>query len=114
MKKILLSLFILLDLAVIGACSVYLFYVFTESKKSTAYPRERASSRSVRLPPESAASSSSSEKNASPLFPPVPSHSVVSSARRILFAYRNAKAKKVLIRGDFTGWKGEPMQKTAP
>src|SRR4029077_8460889 len=32
---------------------------------------------------------------------------------KILFAYRNAKARKVMIRADFTGWRAEPMQKDA-
>jgi 1,4-alpha-glucan branching enzyme len=36
-----------------------------------------------------------------------------SSGRKILFSYRNPKAKKVAIRADFNGWKAEPMQKDA-
>src|SRR5207244_3198644 len=34
-----------------------------------------------------------------------------SGSRKILFAYRNSKAKQVSIRADFTGWKAEPMRR---
>ena len=31
----------------------------------------------------------------------------------MVFSYRNSKARKVMIRADFTGWRGEPMKKDA-
>jgi len=34
-----------------------------------------------------------------------------SRNRKILFSFNNAKARLVMIRADFTGWKAEPMQK---
>ena len=33
--------------------------------------------------------------------------------RNIGFTYKNAKARQVLIRADFTGWKGIPMKRDA-
>src|ERR1700743_2069793 len=47
---------------------------------------------------------------------PVPSSVPITPStpyRNIGFTYKNVKAKQVLIRADFTGWKGVPMKRDA-
>ena len=51
----------------------------------------------------------STPKTETPTTPSVPAGATVS--RKIGFSYRNSRAKKVMIRADFTGWRAEAMEK---
>lgn len=112
MKKFFLSLFILLDLAVIGGAGYFLYAHVTGKAVMTSLPpavRAHAAPGgpipSTGTPaPVMPAVLSSSGSAAAPIPP-------TSPYRNIGFKYKNAKAKQVLIRADFTGWKGVPMKR---
>jgi hypothetical protein len=114
MKKFFLIIFILLDGLIIFASGWFLFMrVKTNRNPLQDSPLAQnfgASKPSVVLPPVTPEVSPS----AAPLQPAEPAAAVPPSngnTRKIGFAYRNSKARKVMIRAEFTGWRAEPMQK---
>jgi len=111
-KKVFLGLFILFDLGLIGGSS---FVLFTYVKpKLAALPSgiHRTSDKPAISSSVPATLSSATVKTNGNAFS-APAGSADTSNRKILFSYRNPKARQVSIRADFTGWKAEPMQKTA-
>ncbi len=111
MKKFFLVAFIVFDLALIGA-GVFVLYGYVTHK----VPLPPALSKPVIVTP--AATSTPTAPSTSPikviggglLNPAAPGE---STNRKILFTYRNAHARQVFIRADFTGWKAQPMAKAA-
>ena len=117
MKKFFLFVFILVDLAVLGASVLFLMIHLNPNQVqlpkflSSVIPNVATSFSAGSLMAVSSATvavSSDTTPAAPVVMTPAP-----SNGRKILFAYRNAKAHKVMIRADFTGWKEEAMQKDA-
>ena len=120
MKKFFLILFILADLTVMAGASAYL-YTYVQHKKSGVPMRSfglpqaiHLAPRTVKLAPAVATSSAVVlGAPAAPSMTPIAPASVVPATpyRNIGFSYKNLRAKQVLIRADFTGWKGVPMKR---
>jgi hypothetical protein len=116
MKKFFLFIFILVDAAVVGVCVLFL-YSRMHSASGTA-PFAGVSipglTSTTAAPPPANTSAATPAAPAPSAQPPAASPAAASAnaaARKILFQYRNSKARKVMIRADFTGWRAEPMQK---
>jgi len=114
MKKFLLGLFILFDLALIGG-SVFVLVTYLSRQPPLTAPSAAAA-------PPAAAPSAATPAAAAPAAPSAPANAaggtaaapVVSGGQATqtkIFSYRNSHAKHVAIRADFTGWKAEPMQR---
>jgi hypothetical protein len=118
MKKFFLIIFILFDLALISA-SVMFLIAHIKAGQNSAMTRFtptgflNATGAAPALPAVSSSTVMASTAAATS-FPTNPATSAAPpNAHKIGFAYRNAHAKKVMIRADFTGWRAEPMQKDA-
>lgn len=110
MKKALLALFILFDIALIGG-SVFVLKSFLQGKMPSGAGRDRSGPPAASAPSlPSVSTSAVSAAGAPTQTPPEPEN---STTRKIKFAYHNSRARKVAIRADFTGWKAEPMVKEA-
>jgi len=119
MKKFLLAVFILFDLALIGAGSFVLYGYVTHKVTLPALPMLP---KSIFPNPVTA---SAPPAAATPTPSPAPSTKAIgggllnpvapteSTTRKILFTYRNSRVRQVSIRADFTGWKAQPMVKAA-
>ncbi len=110
MKKFFLVVFILLDIAVIAASVMFLMARLKDNSRLTPAPSPiktpvTASTSTVTALP--ASSTGSVKANALPGTAAVP----IGGTRKILFTYRNSKARKVMIRAEFIGWRAEPLQK---
>jgi hypothetical protein len=108
MKKVFLGLFIVFDLLLIGASLFVLVnYVRRRLPASSAKPAAGLffPTPSTGTPTKTPALSTATATA------PAAAMTDVSGARRILFRYHNAHARKVEIRADFTGWKGKPMDR---
>jgi hypothetical protein len=117
MKKFLLFVFIVLDLIIIGLAGFFL-YTRLQSGQSPLIVKNALQSMSPPKPATvpSASPTASLATSTMTAMSPTPQASGVapiSTTRKIGFSYRNSKPRKVLLRGDFTGWKGEPMVKDA-
>jgi hypothetical protein len=116
MKKFLLSVFILLDLAVIAGASYFLYTTIETKQRLMSMPSSRPAPLSnapivpsSQVPGATAVNlSSASPRAAAPVAPVVITPSM--PYRNIGFTYKNTKARQVLIRADFTGWKGVTMK----
>jgi len=120
MKKFFLSIFILVDLAIMVASGFFL-YLHLTSKHLTDYKTLPGMSSLTALmghpaapPNRTTAPTGVVTPPAAPGVAPAASPAAVTTptvpgARKILFSYRNPHARKVSIRADFTGWKAEPM-----
>jgi hypothetical protein len=107
MKKFLLAVFILIDLALIGGS---IFFLYTYLMQRNGRP---ASSSAVQTPvPGSSATASISTAAVSATVSSAAA-SGQSGTQTKVFSYRNSHAKRVAIRADFTGWKAELMQRDA-
>jgi hypothetical protein len=103
-KKVFLALFILLDLALIGGTSFYLFTYISSRMPHFKMPTPAAAT--------SVPASSASGLNPSTGIVSTNTAGTMSPASLTkIFSYRNSHAKHVAIRADFTGWKAEPMQR---
>ncbi len=111
MKKALLGLFILFDLALIGGSSYMLYLQFQKYQTGqTGVMSSPAGTPSATNGMTPAVSTSTAKLSSNSLdIPPAGE----STARKILFSYRNSRSRQVAIRADFTGWKAEPMTKDA-
>lgn len=103
-KPILLTL-IAGDVGVMGICFVLLWSRMTPHGESHTPRSMPATIHSVNTPVPSPAGVTSPQAPASS----PASTSTVPVTRKILFAYPNPRAKQVMIRASFTGWKPEPM-----
>ena len=114
MKKFLLVVFILLDMALIGAGSFVLYGYITHKVQLPALPALSnpitASPSPATRTPAPLPASSSKAIGAGLVNPVAPGE---TSTRKILFTYRNSRVRQVAIRADFTGWKAQPMVKAA-
>jgi hypothetical protein len=122
MKKFLLIIFIVFDAAIVCASGWFLYMKLTTNKNplqdtplvqniTGAMPDATPTPTSTASTPESGAQNTSTSPSM-----PVTAATVAGSGpnvRKIGFTYRNSKARKVMIRADFTGWRAEPMQKDA-
>lgn len=114
MKKILLMVLILLDIVIMAAAAFFLYVHMTTHSNPpmmtvfnpTSAPASAPTSVSPR--PNSLIVASSATPAIANAQPPVE-----GGMRKILFSYRNPKAKQVFIRADFTGWKADAMHKDA-
>ncbi len=112
MKKFFLVLFILFDMALIGAAAFVLYAYITHS---VPLPQIPALSKLENLTPGTPAVA---PKPVAAIPPKAIGTGVVappqsqSSTRKIGFTYHNAHARQVSIRADFTGWKAQPMVKS--
>jgi hypothetical protein len=132
MKKFFLVLFILLDMAVIVVSGLFLMNHIQGSKmpQSLALLSNRISpptpgfatpisqsTGAISATPTAPGTNSTPKTIVVSTTPAVNTSGVTTSqvaagaTRNILFSYRNSKAKKVMIRADFTGWRAEPMKK---
>ena len=124
MKKFFLVVFILLDLAVIAVSVLFLIAHLQAPAGSFSTPTSvsrpmMAGTRPSPIAPATpvplkptvpgAPGMATSTTSPAPGTPPA----AAPNQHKILFAYRNSKSKKVMIRADFTGWRAEPMQKDA-
>lgn len=114
MKKFFLTIFLLLDLAVIGGAAVFLYTYVNSKRFAGAVPLSKPAAVPIvaRIP---APAPTVPGAGAAPAKPAAPSSvsTPASPYRNIGFSYRNSKAKQVLIRADFTGWKGVAMKRDA-
>ena len=117
MKKFFLAIFILFDLALIGAGS-YVLYGYVTHK----VPLPALSMLPKSILPNSVVPSAPAAVPAASPPPPAkaigggllnPVAPAESTTRKILFTYRNSRVRQVSIRADFTGWKAQPMVKAA-
>jgi len=106
MKKFFLGVFILFDIGLIGG-SGYVLVSYIRHKM----PPSASSTVSVPAPAPVATTPAAPPPKGAVSGLLAPSPNTESSIRKILFSYRNSKARQVSIRADFTGWKAEPMQK---
>lgn len=112
MKKVLLVLFILVDLAIMAAAA---FFLYTHLRKTPS--GRSASVAPVRVAPPAPAPSTMVATSTAPTAlsranAPAPATPAEEGPqRKILFTYANSKARQVSIRADFTGWKAEPMKR---
>jgi hypothetical protein len=116
MKKFFLIVFILLDLIIIAA-SVLFLIARMQTTSGTMMIGGHAVPMTIPIPmkPVTPPTASAVPTTATTPAPPAatPATFPVGTSRKILFSYKNAKARKVQIRADFTGWRAEPMQKDA-
>jgi hypothetical protein len=109
MKKFFLGTLIFFDLGLMGA-SAFVLYQYVNHNLSRG-PKAAAAT-PVMANPRAALMTTSSSTAKFQNNPP-PAAPAGTGSRRILFSYRNPRARVVAIRADFTGWKAEPMQKSA-
>jgi hypothetical protein len=112
MKKVLLAITILVDVALIGVAGFVLYMQVAGSKPAPASVGQTPPARTLPI-------------SSAPASAPVPGQSLLSTGtvtlaaqppdgtRHFLFTYKNAKARSVAIRADFTGWKSDPMKRDA-
>jgi hypothetical protein len=117
MKKVLLVLFILFDLAVVAG-SVFVLYTYLTRDRRGGLKVESMppATSSVRPSPVkvSTGTVAGATGNHSILGnPPAAPPPVDTGTRHISFSYRSPHAHQVAIRADFTGWKAEPMKRNA-
>ena len=108
MKKFLLMVFIAIDLFIIVGAGRVLVERLRPQTIPVGFSNDKFPLRSISTPTPRLPSPAVQTPVAAPA--PVSLAPAASSTRKILFSYRNSKAKKVMIRADFTGWKAEPMQ----
>jgi len=114
MKKFFLIVFILVDLGVMGAAGAFL-YTYVDHKKAHTLKSVTRPSSVTPLPIApilGGVKTSTAAVAVTPTPNPVPAMTA-SPYRNIVFSYKNVKARQVLIRADFTGWKGVPMKRDA-
>jgi hypothetical protein len=124
MKKILLVIFIVLDLAVISLASMFLrarikgepFQVpMLPTALSNILPKNLpgiGQPAAVPSPQAAVPRTAPAVPAAKPAAPAAPAAPILPpNSHKILFSYKNSKPRKVMIRADFTGWKEEPMVK---
>lgn len=116
MKKFFLILFILVDLAAIVGAGLFLYDHLSRRAIATgpAKPQPLMPSHAPGgTLPVTGALPSTSTITPSPLLPApsAPGGAQAGTFRNIGFTYKNAKARQVQIRADFTGWKGVPMKR---
>jgi hypothetical protein len=114
MKRIFLILFIVVDIAVMGAAAYILFIHLTGKETApTAVSSNSAPTSSGLLTSTSTVGAlglvTSTGTVPGQMARPLSGGPSDSAVRKILFTYRNPKARTVAIRADFTGWKGESM-----
>jgi hypothetical protein len=115
MKKFLLLVFIMFDIALIGAGAFVLYGTVTHKVQLPALPAlskpmiPNSVVPSVTPSPTTPTPAPSAKAIGGGLLNPVAPND--SSARKILFTYRNPHVRQVSIRADFTGWKAQPMVK---
>src|SRR5258708_2116973 len=117
MRKFFLVVFILLDFAVMAGAAFVLYFRITGPNKMAA------------VMPQVLSSVPGMGNTLKPLLAPVARNPALSTAApsliapspggtaapaqdnliRKTFSYRNSRAKRVMIRAEFTGWKAEPM-----
>ena len=116
MKKAFFVLLILVDLGIIGA-SAFLIYLRATHQNLPGIrgPLGTAAQSLASLPRTSAGIANQTAStmtivatSTGGVVEPAASDANVSHK---LFSYRNPKAQQVFIRGDFTGWRAEPMRK---
>jgi len=111
MKKFLLILFILFDVLVITA-SVMFLISRVKMNRDNAMTIGVPVSRTLSAPPVASSSTVTISTAAQTQISSSPTASATPvSGQRKFFSYRNSRAKKVMIRGDFTDWRPAPMQK---
>jgi hypothetical protein len=110
MKKIFLGAFILFDVILIGASTFILVMYFNRKMPNQPSNSPTTSGTSFTGSKQTGTTSAVKTGGTGLLAPSTPAE---SGTRKILFSYRNPHSKHVSIRADFTGWKGEPMQKAA-
>lgn len=118
MKKVLLLVLILLDIVIMASAAFFLYMHMTKHSNGSM----------VRMLTSAPAPLMNQPANPGVAIPRSGSLIVASSStaviassqppmeggmRKILFSYRNPKAKEVFIRADFTGWKADAMHKDA-
>jgi hypothetical protein len=117
-KKFFLILFILVDVIVIAGAA-FMIYSTVNGKhrgfnpmltKMTGMPLPGAAKPQAILPSTGPAAVIGSGPALTPASVPL---TPATPYRNIAFTYKNVKAKQVLIRADFTGWKGVPMKRDA-
>jgi hypothetical protein len=126
MKKFFLFLFILVDLAVVAASVLFLISRIKGTPlpgqlhlPASLTPATPAPARPGAAIPASGAAPATSTTTAAtaatgnPALPKPAATTIRTNTRKILFSYKNSKAQRVMIRGDFTGWRAEPMKKEA-
>jgi hypothetical protein len=114
MKKFFLVLFILVDGVAMAGAAFIIYSALTGNPHSlkSALPMVgmhmpgAAIPKAIRPAAGGTAVAVSTAPASVPLTPTTP-------YRNIGFTYKNTKAKQVLIRADFTGWKGVPMKRDA-
>jgi len=120
MKRFFWSVLILLDVGIIAASAFLLYLHWTHKSFSTwgvsapmmrreASPQPPTPLGAKTLVPAAAVGTSTAAPAAMKPAAANPSAEVSHE----LFSYHNPKAQQVFIRGDFTGWKAEPMHKDA-
>jgi len=110
MKKILLVVLILLDVIIMASAAFFLYMRVTGH-----------SNRPIRIMPIPVPAPVPASPRPGSLIVISSSTPVIANTqpptetgmRKILFSYRNPKAKEVFIRADFTGWKADAMHKDA-
>ena len=119
MKKFLLIVFILIDIFVITLAAMFLIGNVKGTQPAIlrnlpipamSKPVTQTTA-AVTTTPSSVQMSTATPSAISPITPVASSVTSTATSRKILFSYRNSKAKKVMIRADFTGWRAEPMEK---
>jgi hypothetical protein len=124
MKKFFLILFIVADVAIMAA-AVFVLYVSVAKRFASGTGGAKPGGSPVAALPMPATAPKGKPASPpgaliAPSTPPVlggvvgrGNAAVEAGTRKILFSYRNPKAKRVAIRADFTGWKAEPMRREA-
>jgi hypothetical protein len=120
MKKLGLIFLIFLDLLLLAASGMYLYWHLTGNAFTAITLPSHGLPMPVSKPVPGIGSTDTMHATTGYglLNPPVPAGnpapaSSENGVRHIQFVYRNPKARQVSIRADFTGWKAEPMQKDA-
>jgi hypothetical protein len=117
MKKVLLVSLILLDLVIMVPAAFFLYVHlsthqnFTKLTPPTPTPVRTTNPIASSTHQETLINVSSGP--AAAISTSTPPAAAEAGMRKILFSYRNPKAKQVFIRADFTGWKADMMHKDA-
>jgi len=120
MKKFFLVVFIIFDVAVMAGAAFIVYSSVTGKNhglnKFTTLPGVRLPASGIKATTPLPSANPVAAPGAGLAAPAAPATGPITPPtpyRNLKFTYKNLKAKQVLIRADFTGWKGVPMKRDA-